>query len=82
VVVQVLVVDLVAEKLLDQVPLVLETLLEVSPITTTCLVTKVVVGITLALLVEIHMALVAVVLDLQVIIPQGTMRERVDMVST
>ena len=75
-------VDLAVEKLLDHLPLVLETLLEVSPIMTTCLVIEVVVGITLALLVEIHMALEAVVLDLQVIILPEIMLEQVDMVST
>ena len=75
-------VDLAVEKLLDHLPLVLETLLEVSPIMTTCLVIEVVVGITLALLVEIHMALEAVVLDLQVTILPGTMLGQADTVST
>ena len=75
-------VDLAVEKLLDHLPLVLETLLEVSPIMTTCLVIEVVVGITLALLVEIHMALEAVVLDLQVTILPEIMLEQADTVST
>ena len=79
---KVLAVDLVVEKLLDQVPLVLEPVPEVSRIMTICLVIEVVVGITLALLVVIHMVVEAVVLEVQDIsLPIGTL-EQVDMVST